>query len=556
MYMYEYICFEVIMQKIRITILIGLILLLSITLIACDGLEQDDEIIIDFLSNDELIDSIQYNVNSFILPVPPKKDNMRFDGWFFDKEFQVKFNTSQINSYVVNGKVQVFAKYEVIKDEIPSHTVTFIANDKEIFVSKIDEYKHFVLPNNPSLEGYTFEGWFTSQDYNIPFDSEYFMNHKPCDITVYAKLSINKATINYYVLGDIVGTQIATINGVDTSVETPNIPNYTFKRWVYAGTNKPFVLDEYLAQSELLDVNVEAIMVKNLCHIYLKIDNKIFDTIELAYTEKLALPKPNNTPQAKFQYWVNEADGTRFDIEAYNASELRDDITLTAYYKGFSTTLSYHHNDMVVEKIVDSTLNVEEFIPQTKDNEKFKYWYYIVDNQEVKFDVNLYVEAVNRADLELYAKCDILRYKFNFIANNQTVTTVYADINYPLALPKEIPVMPNYSFVEWQYQGNKFNINKVNSDIEANNMTIKEMDIVALFKRQVTRIQFINNKNEYREINYDGSTPLVMPTPPTMQGKNFAGWYEDATHDTLFDKDKFIANTSRPANLILYAKFI
>ena len=84
---------------------------------------------------------------------------------------------------------------EVVVDEIPSYTVTYVVNDAQYTTQKVTSGGSLTLPDNPVVDGYTFDGWYTQQNGvgTAVTDTTTVTN----DMTVYAKLTANTYTIAY-----------------------------------------------------------------------------------------------------------------------------------------------------------------------------------------------------------------------------------------------------------------------------------------------------------------------------------------------------------------------
>jgi uncharacterized repeat protein (TIGR02543 family) len=110
-----------------------------------------------------------------------------FDGWYYDQELTIPFvfNTMEED-------LTIYAKWE-----INQYTITFETNEgTEVSAITQDFNSNLSAPTNPSLEGYTFSGWYS----NIEMTNEFTFATMPAeDIILYAKWSINQYEVNYIV---------------------------------------------------------------------------------------------------------------------------------------------------------------------------------------------------------------------------------------------------------------------------------------------------------------------------------------------------------------------
>ena len=126
-------------------------------------------------------------------PTSPTLDGYEFMGWYTTTDTDTPFNFET----AIFEDTTLYAKWIKEGTEITKYTVTFDANkpaEAEADVTgipseiKINEGEKIPEPSSdPSLEGYTFEGWYESFDAETAFD---FSTPITSDITLYAHWKI------------------------------------------------------------------------------------------------------------------------------------------------------------------------------------------------------------------------------------------------------------------------------------------------------------------------------------------------------------------------------
>lgn len=120
---------------------------------------------------------------------------------------------------------------EVVVDAVPSYTVTYVVNDAQYTTQKVTSGSAIgTLPDDPVVDGYTFDGWYTKQNGSGTqvTDTTTVTN----DMTVYAQLTPVSYTITYKDGTSVLDTQTKT-HGVASSLsaDVPTKAGHTFLGW-------------------------------------------------------------------------------------------------------------------------------------------------------------------------------------------------------------------------------------------------------------------------------------------------------------------------------------
>ena len=158
-----------------------------------------------------------YNVesNTILLEVATK-EGYTFIGWFNNHQYTGEQITEIISGSL--GEVNLHAKWT-----INNYTITFDSDGgSDVSAITQDYLTNVTAPENPSKEGYTFNGWDIDIPVTMPAE----------DITLTATWTINSYTITFDSDG---GTDISAITQdyqtAITAPENPSKEGYTFNGW-------------------------------------------------------------------------------------------------------------------------------------------------------------------------------------------------------------------------------------------------------------------------------------------------------------------------------------
>lgn len=118
--------------------------------------------------------------------------------------------------------------------EINIYTITFDSNEGSIVDPIIQDFDTPInKPNDPSLEGYTFNGWFVDE----ALTEEYTFTTMPANnLTLYANWDINEYTITFNSNGGNEQADLALNFNDEITLPTPVREDHTFVGWLLEGS--------------------------------------------------------------------------------------------------------------------------------------------------------------------------------------------------------------------------------------------------------------------------------------------------------------------------------
>lgn len=158
----------------------------------------------------------------FTEPAPPSKENHTFAGWYNgDEKFDFDADTTNAPNVL-----ELVAKWDINK-----YTVQFVS-DHGSFKDQTIEHGKTIKPDKltiPEVEGYTFDGWYTDDNYSKKFD---FTKPITSNTTVYAKWTANDYEVSFITEhGDAPASQNVKYNGTANDPGELTAEGYTFIGW-------------------------------------------------------------------------------------------------------------------------------------------------------------------------------------------------------------------------------------------------------------------------------------------------------------------------------------
>ncbi len=189
---------------------------------------KDDSLTINFESNGGTACSpIEYTQDSALILPEPTREEYLFGGWYEDDgTWEQKFEQSNLNSYIDNNSLTLYAKW------LKKVNLVFVSDDNfdDIYLDSLD----IVLPT-PTRDGYTFDCWCVDIELTKPYTIETVVEADSYnEVYLYPRWETSK-TIYYYndigVTFDKISDVVAV--GERITLYQPDVPFYHFDGWFY-----------------------------------------------------------------------------------------------------------------------------------------------------------------------------------------------------------------------------------------------------------------------------------------------------------------------------------
>ena len=195
-----------------------LLLILSLLLISCAFNIFDLKPTVTFICDDTVWDTINLEENTVVDNVPtPKKEGFIFLGWYTSAALDEKYDFSS----PISGNLKLYARFEKI------HTISFYVNNKLWHSQKVQNNHKTSAPENPSIDGRVFVGWYTDINLSEEFDFSSIITE---DLKLYASFK------TIYLVSFVSDNQSWKRYSVEegNTIQTPPSPskaNYIFVGW-------------------------------------------------------------------------------------------------------------------------------------------------------------------------------------------------------------------------------------------------------------------------------------------------------------------------------------
>ncbi len=474
-------------------------------------------------------------------PIDPSKDGYTFEGW--DKEYTN-----------VTSDLEVTAQYK-----IKEYTVTFISDGETIDTQTIEHGKSATLPEDPSKDGYTFKGWvgeytLVTQDsevvasfdlnvYRVLFKDdngyiikEEYVSHgsdatKPedpskegytfegwdkvytnvtSDLEVTAQYKIKEYTVTFVSNGVTVDTQTIEHGKSATLPEDPSKDGHTFKGWFF--DNETYNLQFNVNYPITSEVIIYSKFERDLLLVEFFDDNdellrREYVLYGASATAPVAPPKAGHT----FTGWNKE-----FLVVETN-------LTIKALYQINQYTVNFSNvGDNPVDDITVNYLTIINLPKPTKAGYVFIGWSDGVNSYEgsyqVKESITLtgnWVDAVN------------YQITFDTVGGNAINPIEILAYDYVSELP--IPERIDYAFDGWSYLGNRV-VLPFRYTYEEN------ITLVANWRGLSAGVEYILENDEAIITKYVGSEEILI-LPDTIDGKPITQIQAQAFKDNQTLKD-------------------
>ena len=345
---------------------------------------------------------------SAIAPQDPTREGYEFIGW--DKEF-----TSVLEDLTIT------AQYSVL-----SFVATYYDGDEVLGAITTEFGKAFAVPETPSKDGYSFDGWYSDSDLTIKYD---FTQTATKDISLYAKFDeivLETFTVKFFVDGTVISEQ-EIYSGKDAVA--PGVPTkigHTFSSWDVNFTNVT------------KDINVSAIFTKNSYTVkfYEKDRVSLIESVSVQYGESAVAPNAPTVAGHYFTSWSEDVTYVTEDIEVYAIYETQ---VVAVNFKEIDGTIIYSSS-------VKYGGNASIPATPSKMGQIFNGWYVDAECTEA-FDFN----TVITEETTLYAGWEQLfdAYTVHFYVDGNLYGSVQKVANGKYAIE---PALPD-GYTVWKLEG-------------------------------------------------------------------------------------------------------
>ena len=172
----------------------------------------------------------------------PAVDGFTFGGWFTDEACTTPFDFTAYAADEGRADIFVYAKMVASSEPAQVNTITYYVQGSVYDTVTVTGNVASKTVADPSVDGYTFGGWYTDKSYSATFDLPAYVNSaERADISVYARMIAEdgddpapvKVTVNFDVNGGEGSYPAQEYESGDrlADLPTPERENHTFAGW-------------------------------------------------------------------------------------------------------------------------------------------------------------------------------------------------------------------------------------------------------------------------------------------------------------------------------------
>lgn len=476
-------------------------------------------------------------------PTDPTKEGYTFAGWFKETTLDNEWN---FDNDVVTANITLYAKWTVNQ-----YTATFDVNGGDsVDPAKITKNYQEELETLPvaTRTGYSFAGWFTAATDGDEISATTKMPVNGA--TYYAHWTINQYTVKFDGNKGSDGAEIkkdydAAIGELPTSTRT----GYTFDGWYTEKSGGTKITEA----SKIPSKNTTYYAHWTINQYTVTFDGNggsNGDAITADYDSELQTLPTSTREGYTFDGWYTaKTGGTKIltttkmplDGATYYAHWNTVDYTITYDLNdGNSGEAKNHENNPSKYTIESDAITLQN---PTWTGRVFTGWTW--DGHDTK-ELVVTIDKGTTGNKTYKANWELAAYTVTFDSQGGSdVTDVPAQHGKPIAQPSD-PVKEGYTFKGW-YTTKEYAIEWNFDDAVMGNMPLYA-------KWEINHYAVSFNTNGGSSVDaqtVDHGNKAALPTEPTREHYEFAGWYSDDKLTTEFD----FANTEIKGETTIYAKW-
>jgi uncharacterized repeat protein (TIGR02543 family) len=483
----------------------------------------------------EWIDGLYADYGTTYEPVVAIKEGYTFEGWYEDYELTLYYGESLTS--IPGRNLDLYAKWT-----INTYTITFVTNGGGSLEPVTGEYESQIDYQEPSREGYTFDGWYEDEELSLYY--AHWISYMPSrDITLYAKWNINQYYVEFHTNGG------EWIDGLYADYGTTYEPVVAIKEgYTFEGWYEDYELTLYYGES------LTSIPGRNL-DLYAKWTINTY-TITFVTNGGGSLEPVTGEYESQIDYQEPSREGYTFDgwyedeeLSLYYAHWISympsRDITLYAKWNINQYYVEFHTNGGEwIDGLYADYGTTYEPVVAIKEGYTFEGWY---EDYELTLYYGESLTSIPGRNLDLYAKWTINTYTITFVTNGggslEPVTGEYeSQIDY------QEPSREGYTFDGW-YEDEELSLYYAHW---ISYMPSRDITLYAKWNINQYYVEFHTNGGEWIDGLYADYGTTYEPVVAIKEGYTFEGWYEDYEL-TLYYGESLTSIPGR--NLDLYAKW-
>ena len=422
--------------------------------------------------------------------------------------------------------------FSACKNEVDNFNLSFKVNEETYQTITTSGDEAISIPENPTKEGYTFDGWYWDKDvWSKPFTANSLMDAPiSSDMSVHAKFSAIEYEITYENDGGTHSNPVSYTVEDSFALSAAEKIGYTFVGWYSdaAYTTKIESVSEgskgaitLYAKFEINNYTISYGNTMDAVNSNVTSYNVNTDTITLSNLSKTGYV---------FEGWYN---GEEKVTEIAKGST--GDITLTAKWSVIGYDITYHNVDGATNSnptaydVEDQPLTLSD---ASKDGYRFLGWY--TDAALTNTVSEIAIGTIG--DINLYAKWELIEYTATFKDGDTVVETIKFTVESESIAEPAVPNHVGYTG-EWE-----------SYTLGTENITVNAVYTLISYGITYNNVSGATNNNP---ATYDVEDQPLTLVDASKAHYTFLGWYSDAGFNN--EVTEISVGTTGPVEL--YAKW-
>ena len=442
-------------------------------------------------------------------PDVPPLENYVFLGWYADKDYTVEFDFYDL----ITEDTVIYARFE------KNPTVEFKSN-----VLEYPTYYETVVydttcnePQTPTLNGYTFVGWYADEKYMEEFD---FSSSITEDITIYIKWMQNpRVSFKTNVSKLELPSQTVPYNSVLENLDEPTLDGYTFVGWYSDSSySEKYNFDKAITSNTTIYVKMA---LNPTVSFISNISNVVISDVSVEYgsmVDKPSLPTVNG-----YNFIGYYSDGNHSNTFNFSTSITED---TNVYLKWEAKKYSVTFNSNGGNSISSQTVSYGEYAAEptvSKSGYELIGWYkdssftnlFDFSSDKVTDNITLYAKW-GRGIIYIYFECN----------GANAVDARRLEQGSSLGNDMPLPTFEGRNFAGW-YKDKTFTSS---SKVDANTEFISTTTLYAKWNFNTYTVEYDSNGGSGTMNN----SSMTYGTPSNLRsntfsktGCTFLGWHTD-----------------------------
>ena len=397
-------------------------------------------------------------------------------------------------------------KVEAIKVKVDTYTVNYADGQSKKYLSDMEQTLDL---EEPSKEGYIFEGWSDTENGEVKFKNGDKLNRNS-NLTLYAAYSTIKYSIKYNLNdGTVDNPTEYDIETDDITLNKPEKTGYTFTGWTGSNGDTP-ELEVTIPKGTTGDKEYTANYAINEYDVIFN-EYSLSTKVSVKYKDKVTAITPKERTGYEFKYWSLEENGEEFNFDTL----ITDNTNLYAVYEVVDYEIKYNLDGGNVENPTKYNVLSDDITLEKPEKTGYTFTGWTGSNGDTP-ELEVTIPKGTTGDKEYTANYAINEYDVVFNDDGKK-TTSKVEYN-KKASEIESQGKKGYKFKHWSLteDGDAYNFDT---------LITKDIELYAVYEVVTYTISYnldggeADNPTDYTILSDD-----ITLTNPTKKGYTFTGW--------------------------------